>query len=220
MRRYIADRRNPCSFGNLRPRDSEIGSLLKPRHDANLRPGKCRSRDHIRENGYLVAGLPPQREPRLLYRGASGPGKDQREFASAATVAEAVAHIRDRAERSAHVALECLLVEGPVAAGDEVYDDSGLAYFTRGDAQPVGTGGAADRIDTPDFGPLLEQCSNAVRGRRGIRDRRARWQLDQENRTRQVIGRQESIRQRPCDHDRAQEDQRPERERDKSVAER
>src|SRR6202048_211826 len=54
----------------------------------------------------------------------------------------------------------------------------------------------------------------------GTRDRRARWQLDQENRTRQVIGRQEAIRQRPCDHDRAQEDQRPERERDESVAKR
>src|ERR1700737_2473681 len=192
MCRYIADRRNPCGFGNLRPRDSEIGSLLP--------------------------ALPLQRERRLLYRGATGPGKDQREFASAAAVPEAVAHIRDRAERSAHVALECLLVVRPVAAGDEVYDDSGLAYFTSGDAQPVGTGGAADRIDTPDFRALLEQCSNAVRGRRGIRGPRRRWQLDQENRTRQVIGRQEAIRQRPCDHDRAQEDQRPERERDESVA--
>src|SRR6202021_4324085 len=49
---------------------------------------------------------------------------------------------------------------------------------------------------------------------------RARWQLEQENRTRQIVGRQEAIRQRPCDHDRAHEDQRPERERDESVAKR
>src|SRR6202163_4522414 len=145
MCRDIADRRNSCSFGKLRPGDSEIGSLLKPRHDANLRPGKCRSRDHIRETGYLLPGLPLQRERRLLNRGAIGPGKDQREFASAAAVAEAVAYIRDRAERSAHVALECLLVVRPVAAGDEVYDESDLAYFTSGDAQAVAAGGAADR---------------------------------------------------------------------------
>ena len=88
---------------------------------------------------------------------------------------------------SAHAALECLLVVGPVAAGDEV-GNSG-PRFTSGDAQPVGSGGAADRIDTPDFGPLLEQCSNAVRGC-GIRDRRARWQLDQRTeRDRSLVGR-------------------------------
>src|SRR3984893_2352490 len=126
MCRDIPDPRNVSGIRNLSPGDSEIGSLLKPRHDANLRPGKCRSRDHIRETGYLLPGLPLQRERRLLNRGAIGPGKDQREFASAAAVPEAVAHIRDRAERSAHVALECLLVVRPVAAGDEIYDDSGL----------------------------------------------------------------------------------------------
>src|SRR3979409_423023 len=105
------------------------------------------------ENRYIPPGLALYRQRRLLDRGAVGPGKDQREFASAAAVAEAVADIRQRAEHCAHVALECLLVVRAVAAGDEVDDQCGLADFAGGDAQPVAAGGAADRIDAPDFGP-------------------------------------------------------------------